>query len=922
MAHPLHCLIFTLALDLLSFFSGAQEPNTLKHSIASPSTAPQAFAESGSAVAVDGNLIVVGAPLDDLGGAEVGVVNVFDATTGARLHTIPNPSPDEGARFGASVAISGSRVVVGAPYSFHGGSAYVYDLSSATPTVPVVVLDNPNPMGASSFGAAVAISGTKIVVGVPQGWPFGLTQFGTAYVFDLAGATPTTPTLELSTGFYPLRYFGTSVAISGDYVLVGATGRNDDPMVSRSGGVYLYKLTDSIPDWPIATIANPLGPLDSQFGCALAVSGNKAVVGASSAGANGAGAVYVFQFGPGYNPNTTLTALNRPTTDAGERFGCSVAISGDRVVVGAYLCDGAATDTGRAYVYDTFTMKPRPPEYVIEYPTPAASDYFGFAVAISGSRVVIGAPRDDVDAVNAGVAYLYDVSSATPAIPVALLKNATPPSDEGFGSAVAISGSILVAGAPGDDTTANNSGSAYVYNLSGATPTTPVLAINNPFVGTEEQFGYAVAASGTLVAIGAPTAVGYQGRVYVYDLASATPLQPVATIQFPGMGSGRNFGAAVAMQGLRVVVGAPNSSEDGSAVFVYDLSSATPTEPAFVLPHAEFGFGQSVAISSDRVVVGSPYEIIGGNRVGSAFVYDLSSATPGTPLFTLNNPSPSPAQDDEFGLSVSISGTRIVVGDRGDNSGMEHSGSVHCYDLSSATPTVPFATLANPTPATHDGFGGSVSISGTRVVVGAPYDDSNASDTGSAYIYNIASATPDVPTATISKIAGAAGENFGFAVAVEGDTVAVGASRDYGNTLYRGAVYVYGPPADADSDGLLDSWEIAHWGTTVGHSATDDFDGDGCRELLEEAFQLNPNLSDADNVPSPVEEGGYLTISILKHPGVAYTVQSAPAPEDSAFSSATTTVLIDNASTIKVRDNEPIAASAARFMRVKVTAAP
>ena len=110
------------------------------------------------------------------------------------------------------------------------------------------------------------------------------------------------------------------------------------------------------------------------------------------------------------------------------------------------------------------------------------------------------------------------------------------------------------------------------------------------------------------------------------------------------------------------------------------------------------------------------------------------------------------------------------------------------------------------------------------------------------------------------------------------------------------------------------------WGTTTGHSALDDFDRDGIPELLEEAFGLNPNQPDA--LPPVVNEGGNLTITITKHPGVIYQVQTAATPDAPAFSPATTTVLVDNATTLKVRDNILIGTPPARYLRVKVTAAP
>jgi uncharacterized delta-60 repeat protein len=133
------------------------------------------------------------------------------------------------------------------------------------------------------------------------------------------------------------------------------------------------------------------------------------------------------------------------------------------------------------------------------------------------------------------------------------------------------------------------------------------------------------------------------------------------------------------------------------------------------------------------------------------------------------------------------------------------------------------------------------------------------------------------------------------------------------------------PSADLDSDGLLDSWELDHWPTIAGQGPMDDSDRDGSPELLEEAFGLHPLLSDSENLPQPVLEGGYITITLTKQPGVTYEVQTAGTlltGQPASFSPATTTVLLDNATTLKVRDNVSIGTPPARFMRVKVIAAP
>ena len=102
----------------------------------------------------------------------------------------------------------------------------------------------------------------------------------------------------------------------------------------------------------------------------------------------------------------------------------------------------------------------------------------------------------------------------------------------------------------------------------------------------------------------------------------------------------------------------------------------------------------------------------------------------------------------------------------------------------------------------------------------------------------------------------------------------------------------------------------------------DDTDFDGRVELMEQAFNTNPLLPDIAAAPKAVNEGGYLTMTIATRAGVTYSVQSAATPADASFSAATTTVLINDATTLKVRDNELVGTPLSRFMRVKVTAAP
>jgi hypothetical protein len=256
----------------------------------------------------------------------------------------------------------------------------------------------------------------------------------------------------------------------------------------------------------------------------------------------------------------------------------------------------------------------------------------------------------------------------------------------------------VVIGAHGDDAGASEAGSAYVYNLSGPTPTTPIATLNNPSPVAGDHFGIAVAISGTRLVVGAytdDTGATDAGSAYVYDLSSPTPTTPVATLNNPGPAVGDIFGLSVAVSGTRVVIGA-HGDDAGAA------------------------------------------------DAGSAYIYDMSGPTPTTPVATLNNPSP--VAGELFGISVGISGTRVVVGAPHDNTGALAAGSAYVYDLSSPTPTTPVATLNNPGPAEYDRFGNSVAIDGTNVAIGTPFDATIAVDHGAVYVFG-----PGVPEITVEQ---------------------------------------------------------------------------------------------------------------------------------------------------------------------------
>ena len=344
--------------------------------------------------------------------------------------------------FGSRVAISGTRVVVGEQDRI--GRAYVYDRASATPTIPVAILDNPDP-DTLQFSWSVALSDTWVVVGVYQGQH--------AYVYDLTSPTPTEPVFTLNNPGLA-GGFGNAVAISGARVVVGA--RLDDTGATDAGAVYVYDLASATPTEPVAKLTNPTPAQNDWFGASVAISGTHLIVGAyqDNTGASDAGSAYVFDVaGAAPAPPVLILTLNNPSPSQFDRFGFDVAVSDTRIVVGEWASGGA----GSAYVYDLASNTPSAPTFTLNYP--ACCDFRIGHVAISGSRVVVG----NTVGANAGITSIFDLASPTPAEPIATLNNPDPTANVWFGFRVGISGAQLVVGAPKES---GGNGRAYLYDLA------------------------------------------------------------------------------------------------------------------------------------------------------------------------------------------------------------------------------------------------------------------------------------------------------------------------------------------------------------------------------------------------------------------------------------------------------------------------
>lgn len=376
----------------------------------------------------------------------------------------------------------------------------------------------------------------------------------------------------------------------------------------------------------------------------------------------------------------------------------------------------------------------------------AEGDRFGDAVAVSGRTVVVGAEADD-DAGNfSGTAWVYiqpaDGWDGT------LLQNARLiPSDtaagDGFGGSVAIDGDVIVVGAQGADGSAADSGSVYVFveppgGWSGLTVHESAKLIASDGA-TDDSFGYSVAISGGTIVVGAlggDDNGGDSGSAYVFVEPaggwSGVLTEDAKLLPDDGV-AGDEFGGRVAVCGETVVVGAWYNGNTGAAYVFREPAggwSGVLAQRAKLLP-SEAGalgsFGLSVGVEGPDVVVGA-YD--------AAYVY---SEPPGGWLGTLTEIAELSASGGTSFRSVSISGSRIVVGDPRRDEGAVDTGATYLFIRPGAgwvgTLTERAKLLASDRAA-NDFLGVAVGVDGDLVVAGAPRDDDNGNDSGSAYVFD------------------------------------------------------------------------------------------------------------------------------------------------------------------------------------------
>ncbi len=357
--------------------------------------------------------------------------------------------------------------------------AMVLVVSSAAAELKLWASD---PYGWNVFGYAAAIDGDTAVIGsyaYDELGPPAVSDIGSAYIFqwnDLTGAWVEVVQLFASDAAED-DFFAIGVAISGDIVVVGAYG--DDHSVVDGGSAYVFYRDQGGPDaWgEVAKLVASDAGLEDRFGSSVDLEGSTVVVGAPFADGAGSdrGKAYVFEKDAGGLDNWgEVKILTASDAIDGARFGHSATISGDTVVVGAFLDSEGGVDSGAAYLFDRDQGGAGLWGQVTKLTASdaAAGARFGISASINGDLVVVGADRDSGTTNEAGAAYLFDRNLGGPGAWGERTKLI--PSDaaagDNAGSTVGASGDFVVVGSGYHDAVADDAGAAYFYsrNIGGA----------------------------------------------------------------------------------------------------------------------------------------------------------------------------------------------------------------------------------------------------------------------------------------------------------------------------------------------------------------------------------------------------------------------------------------------------------------------
>lgn len=558
-------------------------------------------ADFGAAVAISGDELLIGAP--NTGGSGDVFRSHYDGASWS-VATRLNLAAPAAAQLGVSLAIDGAAALAGAPGAAAGA---VHRLSfDGSQWSLLAVLEPPDGLTGDRFGAAVALDQDRVVVSALG----ALEAEGAVYVYPRSGQLLGPPQKLGTIDGGNANRFGAAVAVNANGVLVGADLAQVGPNTLQGSATWYASAPTGVVQ--AAVLDSGDGALLDRYGSAVAVDGDVAMVGAyleDTAAGGDAGRVHWFERVAGQW--VRRGAIDAPDAQIEDRFGIAISIDGDRAVIGAYWdVVGNHVDQGSVYVFQR-----QGNSWVLDAKINAADgrerDYFGFAVALQGDRLLVGARGAAVPFVDQGTAYVFErvAGSWSQTARLDLPKGQV---QSYFGASVALAGDRALIGAPGVAMPPNVSGAgaAYVFVRQGANW---VLdgELRAPLPQSNAAFGFSVDADAQRLLVGAfQDGAVAQGAAYVYR-ASTRALE--ASLQAAAPQPLEGMGISVALAGDSILLGASGfdvgASQSAGAAHLFERNPSGWTETRFLLAYdavASDSFGRAVAADGGHLIIGAP----------------------------------------------------------------------------------------------------------------------------------------------------------------------------------------------------------------------------------------------------------------------------------------------------------------------------
>jgi len=365
------------------------------------------------------------------------------------------------------------------------------------------------------------------------------------------------------------------------------------------------------------------------------------------------------------------------------------------------------------------------------------ADFFGNSVSISEDYAIVGAYKhdDDANGISSGSAYIFQRNGDS-WIQQSKITASDGVAGDNFGSSVSISGDYAIIGAYKDDDNGSNSGSAYIFHRNGNS--WDQQAKITPTDGqAEDGFGFSVSISGDYTIIGAYKADdngSNSGSAYIFHRNVNSWNQQAKITPTDGQAED-GFGFSVSISEDYAIVGATLEIKNGSdSAYIFHRNGISWSQQSIISPSdgaTQIFFGYAVAISGEYAIVGAPVDNENGYYSGSAYIFHRNGNnwSQQEKIFAADA-----TPEDGFGISLSISVDYIIIGATGDDYNGNLSGSSYLFHRSgSSWSQQEKISASDGTP--ESAFGVSVSISGEHLIIGSSFDDVNGLNSGSAYFF-------------------------------------------------------------------------------------------------------------------------------------------------------------------------------------------